>query len=882
MSIILNVINYFWKIGFNEDQANKYVKTYQDNYKITIDIELEKMDYGNEIKVLKENLIQFSQINFVVMESIDRFLGNAYDPQNIVLGESNDYHYSVKNSKNDFSIGVKCKIWEEEFDGEVSSFIANQKNLSLVFENNEDINHFCLYTSRLKAGLIEHKYAIFSRRDVPNSQQLIYTQGLFETNLKPYTVVFTENTPQYRNPKTEIITIGDFKIIDGTLIEYSGNDKEVIIPDGVTKLRNSIFWNFNFIEKIIIPDSVVSLGGDTFYFCRKLKSLKIPRNVEIMGDNPFGNCPELELENQSPNFILENGVLYNKEKTRLIYYSMKNKQTRFEVPDGLVSISKHSFYNCNILEEIIIPPSIKIIENNPFSNCDNLRIKNNSPHFIFKDGAVYNKIGTTLFYYELSRKETNLEILEGVKIIGRHSFFNCQNLYTLTIPESVEIIGYNPFTNCKNLSIINYSPFYDYEDGALYTKDRSEIVYCSIPEIKSEFIIPESVTKIGRSAFYGCENLEKVIISDNVKHVERSAFANCVNLKEVYLSKNVSHLQEWAFYNCVKLEKINLSDNVKYETNTFSKSQILIDSKLYDYQNSELQIEEEKQLEIRRGINDNFIYEGDNLDVLHYLENEYSRRIDVICIDPPYNTGMDTLNYNDYHFSEGPVTSPRNSNWIEFMRNRIMIANRLLSNGGVMFINIDEHEINNLTTLCYNIFQKNNVQVLIWPKTDPEFDTNRIEKEYHNVKMSHEYIILCYKNKASTKLSQIRNKEGNLVDLESIITGLGTTSSAKDELGEIFSDRLIFQTPKPMRLLKELIRASSTSDSIVLDFFAGSGTTGHAVMDLNKEDDGQRKFILVNNNENQICREITYPRIKKVIETQNYEEGVKYFILSKK
>lgn len=106
------------------------------------------------------------------------------------------------------------------------------------------------------------------------------------------------------------------------------------------------------------------------------------------------------------------------------------------------------------------------------------------------------------------------------------------------------------------------------------------------------------------------------------------------------------------------------------------------------------------------------------------------------------------------------------------------------------------------------------------------------------------------------------------------IDDLGTTSSAKDELAYILGDRAIFSTPKPVKLIKEFVRAGSNKNSIVLDFFAGSGTTGHAVMDLNQEDNGQRKFILITNNESNICQKVTIPRIKKAIEKFGFNEEI--------
>lgn len=115
-----------------------------------------------------------------------------------------------------------------------------------------------------------------------------------------------------------------------------------------------------------------------------------------------------------------------------------------------------------------------------------------------------------------------------------------------------------------------------------------------------------------------------------------------------------------------------------------------------------------------------------------------------------------------------------------------------------------------------------------------------------------------------------------LQPLETIIDDMGTNSSAKDELEDIFGERNLFQTPKPVKMIKELIRAASGKQSVVMDFFAGSGTTGQAVMELNMEDGGSRKFILITNDENNICKRITLPRLQKVVALYGYQEEIQF------
>lgn len=269
----------------------------------------------------------------------------------------------------------------------------------------------------------------------------------------------------------------------------------------------------------------------------------------------------------------------------------------------------------------------------------------------------------------------------------------------------------------------------------------------------------------------------------------------------------------------------------------------------------------------------NLIIESENLIALQKLLPDFEGKIDVIPIDPPYNTDISYIEYQDTI-----------GDWSAFMRERLSLACRLLSKKGVAFIHIDENELINLVRLCADVFGAENIMTMVWKKTNELFDKNRREKPLESgVRRTHEYVLLCFKGRKNTVLQPIRQPywNGNGFSeeekpLETVLDFLGTTSSAKDELYELLGNRDIFSTPKPVKLIKEFVRSASDQNSIVLDFFAGSGTTGHAVMDLNKEDGGQRKFILVTNSENDICRRVTIPRIKAAILKNGYSEEFEY------
>ena len=257
----------------------------------------------------------------------------------------------------------------------------------------------------------------------------------------------------------------------------------------------------------------------------------------------------------------------------------------------------------------------------------------------------------------------------------------------------------------------------------------------------------------------------------------------------------------------------------------------------------------------------NIIIENDNLIAMQALLPEYEGRIDVMPIDPPYNTDISHIGYKDSGYTDG---------WVEFMRPRLEVAYRLLSPSGVMFIHIDECEFSNLWMLCSEIFGAHNLISMIWEKTNPHFDTNRKEKPLESgIRRTHEFIVVCFKDRASTTLAPVMQPylDGNVLKerlqpLETIVDFMGTTTSAKDELAELLGERNLFATPKPVKMIKEFIRSSGKSDALVMDFFAGSGTTGHATLELNHEDGCNRRFILITNNESDICRRVTIQRVK--------------------
>lgn len=334
---------------------------------------------------------------------------------------------------------------------------------------------------------------------------------------------------------------------------------------------------------------------------------------------------------------------------------------------------------------------------------------------------------------------------------------------------------------------------------------------------------------------------------------------------------------------------------------------------------------------------ENIFITGDNLDALKHLQKAYSSKVDVIYIDPPYNTGSDGFVYADnFKFSDDDLKEKLNlteeeisrvralsgksshSAWLTFMLPRLMVAKRLLSDTGVIFISIDDNEQAQLKQLCDEIFNEQNfVGTMIHKRSKG----GGMAKNFVN---SHDYVHVYAKNISNIDIKQpkivqskvveingekflinndlYRRKFGGKIDktaphrdffYEEILEAKGQEEkdfidkqlksgmyflqkhssgnhlvARYEKLSESFSKVFpiievlsekgvldlsnlnlgnYFSYPKPVDFVKFLIQIQtiSSKDSLVLDFFAGSSTTADAVMQLNKEDDGNRKYILV-------------------------------------
>lgn len=679
----------------------------------------------------------------------------------------------------------------------------------------------CRYKSRLVSGVLEYKTKI---RDGG-----IFEYGLFEEKGNISLRKRKEN--RYDDP--------DFVIEENRIMKYIGHSKTVIVPEGIEELESSSFWDNQSIEEVVLPSTLKNMGGDTFYNCKNLRKINIPCSVELMGNNPFAGCPLVKVTNESKHYVTKNGALYTADMKTMIYCSIKGNESEFVVPEGVTVICKHTFFLCDRFTRIVLPASLEKMENNPFSGCSKLELVNHSKAYFIKDDVIYNGFKTSVVGALNKIKNKRLVILDGVKTINRNSFWNCKGIECIVFPKSLNDIGYNPFVGCSNIHFESNSPYYKVVDGVLYNKDMSKVVCYPSWKAVGHVKLPDSVRTLERGAFSGCDKMMGLDLH-NVNIVNKSCFTNCSSLKSLYCSDLITYIGEWAFAYCSSLEEVSINSKAIVDNNAFSNCPARL---------------------VKRESRTNYVIESENLNTLISMKKAYKGKIDSILIDPPYNSHIDYIGYKDSDYEEG---------YHSFMKQRIDISKELLSDKGFLVINIDEGESINLFNICKDVFGEELVSLHRWKKKHAFFDANRIILNPKKKQTDYEYIIICRKSSNSIlkKLMQPYIEDGVLKERESDVPEtfdcFGTTSSAKDEICELFGRRDYFSTPKPLKLMKELTRMTTDKDSIVVDFFAGSGTVGHAVADLNKEDGGNRKFILVSNSESNICKDVTVKRMKKI------------------
>ena len=384
-----------------------------------------------------------------------------------------------------------------------------------------------------------------------------------------------------------------------TLLKYTGEDEEIVIPqtvtnDGieytVTAIAAKVFYNNQVINKVTIQAPVKTIGSETFCYCNNLKTVEFPESLENIGAQAFAYCEKLNTLNipfgvknigydafanilnvqyqgtaegdpwgaQFVNPTVENGFLYTDEnKTSLLKYI--GDETEVEIPDGVVEIGNYAFVGRSNITKIIIPNSVTTVGLEAFSCGYDLQYNeyqngyylgnNNNPYLV-----LVRKISDETESFEIN---ANTKIICNQAVQANYWY----PIEILVVPDAVTCIGDNAFNNVLNIvyhGSATGSPWgakfvnATIEEGFIFA-DSSKTVIAKYIGDDNEIIIPDGVTEIGFEAFKNNSNITSVVMDDSLKTIGEEAFSGCNNLSSVSLPESLRTIGRWAFSNCRSL-----------------------------------------------------------------------------------------------------------------------------------------------------------------------------------------------------------------------------------------------------------------------------------------------------------------------------------------
>lgn len=409
------------------------------------------------------------------------------------------------------------------------------------------------------------------------------------TTLKP-----TAPQPQ---PTTKVGVAPDYIVPYGTKkikeVEFENRTriKTAIIPDTVTSIEDGAFRGCTELKSVTIPNSVKKIGDCAFSNCVALTSVKIPDSVETIGDWAFHYCPSLT----------DITIPGETHLGACVFYDCKGLKN-VTIGDGATNIAYNTFYGCNELKNVNIPKSVKSIDEGAFSGCRSLQVfwisgnvtnigsnafwdcrqlaaiifegtvkqwnniskgrdwdKNTYLSFVTcSDGKIdmsliyelhgdtYTVVGDkrrTLFTLEIPNENGNIP----VTAISNKAFYNHSGFSSVTIPESITSIGDSAFYGCSNLKTVNFN--------ATDCSNMGESVFGNCGKLDT-VNIGNNVTNIPVYAFKGCTGLTSVTIPDSVKSICGEAFGGCTGIKSVTIGSGIETIGSYVFKGCSALTDI--------------------------------------------------------------------------------------------------------------------------------------------------------------------------------------------------------------------------------------------------------------------------------------------------------------------------------------
>ena len=322
---------------------------------------------------------------------------------------------------------------------------------------------------------------------------------------------------------------------------------DLVIPNGVKRIRNYAFSNCRYLTSVTFPNSMQSIGVAAFNDCVGLTSITIPDSVKNIAKAAFYGCTGLK------SVTIPDGV----KSIGVVAFAWCRGLSAINIPKSVTSIGEAAFKDCRNLSLITIPDSVTSIDKDAFSGT---KWYDNQPDGIVYAGRVaYNFKGEMPAGTKITIKERTVKIMDN-------TFNNCLGLTSITIPNSVECIGKSAFSGCDSLKAIHISDLaawcnISFDDYFSQPLNNAHQLYLNGEEI-TDLVIPDGVTSIGEYAFSGCKNLTSVTLPNSVRSIGASAFNGCSSLTAIDIPNSVTSIGASAFKSCRSLTSVTIPNRV--------------------------------------------------------------------------------------------------------------------------------------------------------------------------------------------------------------------------------------------------------------------------------------------------------------------------------
>ena len=509
---------------------------------------------------------------------------------NYRVAQTSNHTKTVITSKNDENDFYTLKSDDidvvSDCEGELTSYLGNEPNIRIsndfdyingeAFYGNESLEKVSIPNTVIEIGEAVFCFCVnlkeakinYAYKKIPGAM-FSQCHSLEEILIPDHTIEIGDAAFMFcKNLKSITLPFGLKKIGEAAFSECESLET-IVIPDSVTVIGKSAFSKCKHLKEITLSKSLELIGEDAFNGCENLESIIIPDKVKTVGDYAFRECGKLK--NISTNAKIEmigEDVFYNckllkKDSLPIVFRKNMTKATTpknnannpqyrfFTIKDGILTKVKKTIEGM-----VFIPDGVKKIASGAFAQCYKVS------KIIVPEGVVEierGAIGGAEFACSIILPST-LEVFGGVSTM--------KELTEISLPEKIKELPDNAFWWCSKLKTVHLP-------SNLKTIGDSAFANTAIEEI----VIPDSVTHIGKSAFYaivGKAYLKKIVMSANIVEIGDSAFRG-TNIEEIKLSDTLNSIGESAFASCVNLQSVKLPNNLSViSKNAFDKCENLI------------------------------------------------------------------------------------------------------------------------------------------------------------------------------------------------------------------------------------------------------------------------------------------------------------------